>query len=146
MVRLKFYKGVCGVKIEQLGTFIKVYLMGLGAFTGYVFGEWSVLMQILTTLVIADYLTGVVAGVIEGRLASKAGFKGIAKKVTIFILVAVAHFIDKALGQGNAVQNAVIFFYISNELISIIENGGRIGLPIPESLKKAVEIFKTKDE
>ncbi len=133
------------MKIEQLGTTIKVGLTGLGAFTGYVFGEWSVFMQILTALVVADYLTGVIAGFIEGRLASKAGFKGIAKKVTIFILVAVAHFIDKALGQGSAVQVAVIFFYISNELISIIENGERIGLPIPDALKRAVEIFETKE-
>ena len=133
------------MKIEQLGTTIKVGLTGLGAFTGYVFGEWGVLMQILTAFVVADYLTGVIAGFIEGRLASKAGFKGIAKKVTIFTLVAVAHFVDKALGQSSAVQVSVIFFYIGNELISIIENSGRIGLPIPEALKKAVEIFKTKE-
>jgi toxin secretion/phage lysis holin len=134
------------VETGQFGMLARTGLAGLGAFVGYVWGEWTVLLQVLTFMVIADYVTGVFAGFIEGKLASKAGFKGIAKKMAIFIFVAVGHFIDRALGDGSMVMDAVITFYIGNELISIIENGGRIGLPIPSVLLRAVEIFKEKAE
>jgi toxin secretion/phage lysis holin len=83
---------------------------------------------------------------VEGKLSSSVGFKGIIKKVTIFIIVAVAHLVDGYLGAGAILINASIFFYASNELLSIIENSGRIGLPVPTLLKKAVEVLKDKSE
>lgn len=127
-----------------LSAIAKVGVAGLGAFFGYVFGEWTVLLQVLTAMIILDYASGVLASGVEGKLSSKVGFKGIAKKLAIFLFVAVAHFIDKAVGHGSMVQDSVVFFYIGNELISLIENGGRIGLPVPAVLQKAVDIFKAK--
>ena len=74
------------------------------------------------------------------------GFVGIAKKVAIFFLVAVAHLVDVAIGQGDVVRDATIFFYLANELVSILENCGRLGLPVPEVIKKAVVVLKNKGE
>jgi toxin secretion/phage lysis holin len=116
----------------------------LGALVGFLWGVWSPLLQILLSFTIIDYLSGMLASGIEGKLSSKVGFKGIAKKIMIFIMVAVGHMIDVAIGDGHMIQDAIIFFYLGNELLSITENGGRIGLPIPPQVKSAVEILKGK--
>lgn len=134
------------METNTLNTAVKIGLAGFGGFVGYVWGEWTVLLQVLTALVIIDYVTGLLAGIVEGKLSSKRGYKGIIKKLGIFIFVAVAHFIDMALGTKDVTRDAVIMFYIGNELISLIENGGRMGLPIPQSLRDAVEIFKGDDK
>lgn len=122
----------------------KTILTVTGLITGYLFGGWSLLLQILLAFVIIDYVTGLLASGVEGRLSSKVGFKGIAKKLMIFCLVAVGHLVDKAIGEGSMIQNAIIFFYLGNELLSIIENAGRTGLPVPEQIKNTVEILKGK--
>jgi len=119
---------------------------GIGAFVGYIFGEWSLLLQILLAFVIIDYVSGLLASGVEGKLSSKVGFKGIAKKIMIFVLVAVGHLTDRAIGDGSMVQNAIIFFYLGNELLSILENAGRTGLPIPEQIKNAVDVLKGKSK
>lgn len=118
----------------------------VGAFVGYIFGEWSVLLQILLAFVIIDYVSGLLASGVEGKLSSKVGFKGIAKKIMIFCLVAVGHLVDKALGDGSMIQNAIVFFYLGNELLSILENAGRTGLPVPEQVKSAVDVLKGKSK
>ena len=115
-----------------------------GAMVGYLFGGWSALLQVLLAFVVIDYLTGLLASSVEGKLSSKVGFKGIAKKVMIFLLVAVGHLVDKATGQGHIVADTVIFFYLGNELLSILENAGRTGLPVPDQIKNAVDILKNK--
>lgn len=120
----------------------KTILTVTGVITGYLFGGWSLLLQILLAFVIIDYVTGLLASGVEGRLSSKVGFRGIAKKIMIFVLVAVGHLIDKAIGDGSMIQNAVIFFYLGNELLSILENAGRTGLPVPDQIKNTVEILK----
>jgi toxin secretion/phage lysis holin len=117
----------------------------LGAFVGYLFGGWSVLLGILLAFSFIDYGSGMLASSIEGKLSSKVGFRGIAKKIMIFALVAVGHLVDKALGK-EMIQNAIIFFYLGNELLSIIENAGRTGIPIPKQIQSAVEILKGKGE
>lgn len=122
----------------------KVSATGTGAVIGYLFGGWSVLLQILLALVIIDYVTGLLASGVEGKLSSKVGFKGIAKKIMIFCLVAVGHLIDKAIGDGSMIQNAIIFFYLGNELLSILENAGRTGLPVPDQIKNAINVLKGK--
>jgi toxin secretion/phage lysis holin len=122
------------------------FLSVSGAIIGFLYGGWSMALTILATLVILDYVTGWLASAVEGKLSSAVGFKGIIKKITIFIIVAVAHLIDSYLGAGAILINASIFFYASNELLSIIENSGRIGLPIPTLLKKAVDVLKEKSE
>lgn len=133
-------------RLERIDLFFKALLTTLGAVSGYLFGEWSVLLQILLAFVIIDYVTGLLASGIEGKLSSKIGFRGIAKKLMIFVLVAVGHLVDKAIGDGSMIQNAIVFFYLGNELLSIIENAGRTGLPVPEQIKNAVQILKGKGE
>lgn len=124
--------------------FYKIGATGTGAVVGYLFGGWSVMLQILLALVILDYLSGLLASGVEGKLSSKIGFKGIAKKLMIFCLVAVGHLVDKAIGDGSMVQNALIFFYMGNELLSIVENAGRAGVNVPEQLKNAVQVLQGK--
>jgi toxin secretion/phage lysis holin len=118
----------------------------LGGIAGYLWGGWSTLIQVLIVFAVIDYLTGIIAAGYEGKLSSKIGFKGIAKKIMIFALVAAAHMIDKALGENHVFRDAVIFFYLGNELLSILENAGRTGLPIPQQIKNAVQILKGKGE
>lgn len=130
----------------DLGCIFKLIIASGGACASYLFGGWSQLLGILLAFVIIDYIAGVFASAIEGKLSSDIGRKGIAKKVFIFVIVAVAHLVDVALGNGNFFRDATIFFYLANETISILENGGRIGLPIPEVLQKAIEILKGKSQ
>ncbi|WP_096199105.1 phage holin family protein [Bacillus sp. FJAT-45350] len=112
----------------------------------FLFGAWSVLLQVLIVFIIIDYVTGLIAAVYSGKLSSKVGFKGIIKKVMILSIVTVAHGLDIILGGFNFLRDVVIYFYILNELLSIIENAGRIGLPLPNVIKKAVEVLKKKDD
>lgn len=115
-----------------------------GALASYLFGGWSALLGVLLAFVIFDYITGVIAAGIEGKLSSNVGLKGIAKKVAIFVIVAVANLVDRALGNAHIFRDATIFFYLANELLSIIENVGRSGVPIPEVIKKAVAVLQGK--
>ncbi|HYG58295.1 MAG TPA: phage holin family protein [Symbiobacteriaceae bacterium] len=115
-----------------------------GAVASYLYGGWSALLGVLLVFVIADYTTGVVAAGIEGKLSSSVGFRGIARKIGIFLVVAVAHLADTALGQNHMIRDASIFFYLGNELLSIIENAGRIGVPVPPLITQAVEILRGK--
>lgn len=117
-----------------------------GGLIGFLWGEWSPLLQILLALSVMDYGTGLLASGIEGKLNSKVGFKGIAKKILIFIMVAVGHLVDRTIGDGHMIRDAIIFFYLGNELLSILENVGRTGLPVPEQIKNAVQILKGKGE
>lgn len=117
-----------------------------GASASFLFGGWSALLNILLTFVVIDYLFGVFAAGKEGLLNSETGMWGIAKKVAIFGIVAVAHLIDSALGEAHLFRDAAIFFYLANEVLSVIENAGRIGVPIPGLLKQAVEVLRGKGE
>ncbi|WP_369683963.1 holin family protein [Evansella sp. LMS18] len=119
-----------------------------GAALSFLFGGWTGLLAILVAFVVLDYITGLLAAYIEGKktgttkLSSKAGFTGIARKLLIFALVAAGHLIDKILGNSHLIRETVIFFYIANEALSIIENAGRAGVPVPDLLKRAVHVFK----
>lgn len=121
-----------------------------GASVSFLFGGWSPLLNILVAFIIMDYVTGICASGIEGTtgrgsgLSSKAGLKGIPKKVAIFVIVAVAHLVDTAVGDAHLFRDATVFFYLANELLSIIENAGRIGVPIPPFIKQAVEVLRGK--
>jgi toxin secretion/phage lysis holin len=115
----------------------------VGSFVSFLIGSVDSLVIILLCFVIADYVTGLIASAIEGRLSSQVGFRGIVRKLLIFVLVAVSHLLEIAIGWNNHfIRDAVIFFYITNELISIVENAGRAGVPIPSFLRKAIELFK----
>src|SRR5690606_20413472 len=97
-----------------------------GAAASYLFGGWSALLSILLTFVVLDYVTGFLAAAKKGKLNSEVGLWGIAKKVAIFFVVAVAHLVDTALGDAHLFRDAAIFFYLANELLSITENTGRL--------------------
>jgi toxin secretion/phage lysis holin len=115
----------------------------VGSFVSFLIGSVDSLVIILLCFVIADYVTGLIASAIEGRLSSQVGFRGIVRKLLIFVLVAVSHLLEIAIGWNNHfIRDAIIFFYITNEFISIVENAGRAGVPIPSFLRKAIELFK----
>ena len=117
----------------------------VSAFASYFYGGWSHLLGCLLAFVVLDYITGIIAAAKEGKLQSTVGFVGIAKKVMIFAMIGVAHMVDKTIGEGTLLMDAAIFFYQANVLLSIIENAGRIGLPVQEVLKQAVELLKNKE-
>ena len=117
-----------------------------GAAVSFFFGGWSTLLGVLLAFVVMDYLSGMVAAAIEGVLSSSVGLKGIARKVFIFGMVAVAHLVDTAIADVHVFRDATIFFSLANELLSIVENSGRIGLPVPNIIKQAVEILKGKSK
>ncbi|AVG12976.1 phage holin family protein [Paenibacillus larvae] len=104
------------------------------------------LLQVLLVLVVVDYATGLMAAGTQGKLESNVGLKGIARKVFIFFIVAVAHQIDLILGNQHMIRDATLFFYVANELLSIIENGGRLGVPLSNVIKQAVGVLKGKSE
>jgi len=127
-----------------LDNLIKTLIAVGGAAASYLFGGWSSLLSILLTFVVLDYVSGVAAAAKEGALKSDVGLWGIAKKVMIFGIVAVAHLIDTALGDAHIFRDTAIFFYLANELLSLIENAGRLGAPVPPVLQRAVEALRDK--
>lgn len=124
--------------------FIKWLLAFLTSTATYFYGGWSGVLGVLLVFVILDYVTGMAAAAVEGRLESNVGIFGIARKVFIFAMVSVAHLVDGVLGDGHMFRDAVAFFYIANELLSIIENGGKLGAPIPPAIRQAIEVLKGK--
>jgi toxin secretion/phage lysis holin len=131
-----------GIKVPRWAVIYKSVITLGGTIISYLYGEWTGMLTMLLAMVTLDYITGVFAALIEGKLCSSAGFKGIAKKVIIFALVAVAHLMDVALGgEAHLFRDGTIFFYISNELLSIIKNAARAGVPIPKRLRKAILIL-----
>ena len=119
----------------------------MGGAVGAVLGGFDGFLYALIVFVAVDYVTGVMVGILNKELSSRVGFRGIFKKVMIFCLVAVGHIIDThVIGNGSVLRTAVIFFYLSNEGISILENAALIGLPIPKKLKEVLEQIKEVDD
>ena len=115
----------------------------IGAIVGTCFGGWSIGLEVLIILTLFDYVTGIAHAAITGSLSSKVGYLGAMRKTFIFVIVAAAHFADIVTNQ-NLFMTATIFFYIANELLSILENAANIGVPIPGILKKALAILQEK--
>ena len=119
---------------------IQLVFAVIGGWLGWFLGECDGLMYALIAFVIADYVTGVMCAVSDKRLSSKVGFKGICRKVLIFVLVGMANILDMhVIGTGCVLRTAVLFFYISNEGVSVLENAGHLGLPIPAKLLDVLE-------
>lgn len=126
--------------MKTIWNWVQAAFATTGAFLGWFLGGLDGFLYALIAFVAIDYLTGVMCAIVDRKLSSEIGAKGIFKKVLIFMLVGVGHIIDsQVLGNGGAVRTAVIFFYLSNEGISILENAAHIGLPIPEKLKNVLE-------
>ena len=113
---------------------------------GLIFGEMDRLLIALMAMIVIDYATGVIVAIVKKRLSSAVGFKGIARKVYILILVAVGHIVGcYVFGSGEACRDMIIGFYIANEGISILENGVKLGLPLPDKFVAALEQLKGKN-
>ena len=118
-----------------------------GGWLGYFLGGCDGLLLARVLFAVADYITGVMCAVADKKLSSEVGFKGICRKVIIFMLVGVAHVIDvNVIATGSVLRTAVIFFYLSNEGVSLLENAGHLGLPIPEKLKIVLEQLHDRSE
>ena len=118
-----------------------------GGWLGYFLGGCDGLLLALVLFAVADYITGVMCAVADKKLSSEVGFKGICRKVIIFMLVGIAHIIDvNVIATGSVLRTAVIFFYLSNEGVSLLENAGHLGLPIPEKLKIVLEQLHDRSE
>lgn len=119
----------------------------IGGWLGYFLGGCDGLLYALLIFIVCDYITGVMCAVSDKKLSSAVGFRGICRKVLIFILVGIANVIDiNVLGQVGVLRTAVIFFYISNEGLSLIENSAHLGLPIPNKLKEVLEQLHDRAE
>lgn len=124
---------------------IKSAIAFVGSAATYLYGGWDALIIALVVFVAADYVTGIAAAAYQGKLSSSVGLRGIAKKVFIFVVVALGHVVDVTLGNTHTlIRDAVIYFYLANELISILENGGKMGAPIPPVITQAIEVLKGK--
>ncbi|ABN52925.1 holin [Fervidicella metallireducens AeB] len=127
--------------------FIQAVFAAIGGYIGWLLGGVDGFMYALITFVVIDYVTGLMVAVLERKLSSEVGFRGIFKKVLIFVMVGIGNIVDVHLiKNGSAIRTAVIFFYISNEGISIIENSAKIGLPIPEKLKDVLKQLNKEDD
>ncbi len=119
----------------------------VGAVLGFMYGEVTGLFWALIAFMALDYITGVVVAIIEKRLSSEVGFRGLAKKFLILVFVAVGHIADTyILGGTPAAMSAVMLFYMANEGISIIENAAALGLPVPKKLKDIMAQLKKESE
>ena len=128
-------------------TWIDCISAAFGAFLGYFFGGVDGLIYALITCTVFDYITGLFAAGVKHELSSKVGFKGIAKKITLFILVGIANVVDnELLGEHRFLRDAVTCFYITNEGLSILENAITIGLPVPNILKEKLLQFKNNSD
>ena len=119
----------------------------IGGGLGWFFGEMDGFFYALIAFVVIDYLTGVMCAILDKTLSSNVGFRGIFRKVLIFVMVGIGHVIDTQLiGSGDALRTAVIFFYISNEGVSLLENAAHVGLPVPEKLKDVLAQLHDRTE
>ena len=133
--------------MKEFWNTIQVIFTGVGGWLGWFLGGCDGLLYALVLFVVVDYITGVMCAAADHRLSSEVGFKGICRKVLIFLLVGIGHVLDtQIIGTGSVLRTAVIFFYLSNEGVSLLENAGHLGLPIPEKLKVVLEQLHDRAE
>lgn len=133
--------------MKEIWNGIQLAVAAIGGWLGWVLGGLDGFLYALIAFVVIDYITGVMCAVVDKKLSSEVGFKGIFKKILIFAMVAVGHVLDsRIIGSGSALRTAVIFFYIANEGISLLENTARLGLPVPEKLKRVLAQLHGKED
>lgn len=133
--------------MKEIWIMIQLIFSGIGGWIGYFLGGCDGLLYALITFVIIDYISGVMCAIAYKTLSSKIGFNGICRKVLIFMLVGIGNIIDVfVIGSGCVVRTTVIFFYLSNEGVSILENAAYLGLPIPTIIKNVLEQLHNRTE
>ena len=133
--------------MKEFWNMIQMVFSAVGGWLGYYLGGCDGLLLALVAFSAADYLTGVMCAVSDRKLSSNVGFKGICRKVLIFLLVGIANILDvHVIGTGSVLRTAVIFFYISNEGVSLLENAAHLGLPVPEKIKAVLEQLHDRAE
>ena len=127
--------------------YFNVIVAILATFFTYLFGSWDLALQVLIVFMVLDYLTGVLHAYLIGQLSSEVGFKGLVKKCMILVVLIIGVMLDRILGTGTWVfRTLVCYFYIANEGISLLENVGNIGIPIPNKIRNALEQLNKDDE
>ena len=133
--------------MKQIWSGIQIAFTAFGGFLGWFLGGVDGFMYALIAFTVIDYITGVMCAITDKNLSSAVGFKGICRKVLIFTMVGIGNIVDVyVLGEGGVLRTAVIFFYLSNEGVSLLENAGHLGLPIPEKLKIVLEQLHDRSE
>ena len=133
--------------MKQIWNVIQLMFAMIGGWIGWFLGGCDGLLYTLLAFVVIDYITGVMCAIVDKKLSSAIGFKGICRKVLIFALVGIGHILDThVIGSGSVMRTAIIFFYISNEGVSLIENAVHIGLPVPKKLKDVLEQLHNRSE
>jgi toxin secretion/phage lysis holin len=126
--------------MKEFWNTIQLVFAAIGGWLGYFLGGCDGLLIALVVFAVVDYITGVMCAIADHKLSSAVGFKGICRKVLIFLLVGIANILDvQVIGSGSVLRTAVIFFYISNEGVSLVENAAHLGLPVPDKLKDVLE-------
>ena len=133
--------------MKEFWNMIQIIFTAVGGWLGYFLGGCDGLLIALVVFAITDYITGVMCAIADKKLSSEIGFKGICRKVIIFMLVGIAHVLDvNVIATGSVLRTAVIFFYLSNEGVSLLENAAHLGLPVPEKLKDVLEQLHDRAE
>lgn len=133
--------------MKEFWNTIQLIFAAIGGWLGYFLGGCDGLLYALIAFVVIDYLTGIMCAISDHTLSSEVGFRGICRKVLIFLLVGIANILDiHVLGNGSVLRTAVIFFYISNEGVSLLENAAHLGLPVPEKVKDVLEQLHDRSE
>ena len=133
--------------MKEVWTWIQIAFSALGGFLGWFLGGADGFLYALLAFVIIDYITGILCAVADKSLSSEVGFKGICRKVLIFALVGIGNIVDiYVMGEAGILRTAVIFFYLSNEGVSLLENSAHLGLPIPEKLKTVLSQLHNREE
>ena len=133
--------------MKEFWNTIQLIFAAIGGWLGYFLGGCDGLLYALIAFVVIDYITGVMCAISDHTLSSQVGFRGICRKVLIFMLVGIANVLDiYVLSSGSVLRTAVIFFYISTEGVSLLENAAHLGLPIPEKIKVVLEQLHDRSE
>lgn len=133
--------------MKEFWNAIQFMFAAIGGWLGYFLGGCDGLLYALIAFVTVDYFTGVMCAINDKTLSSEVGFRGICRKVLIFLLVGIANILDlNVIGTGSVLRTAVIFFYISNEGVSLLENASHLGLPVPQKIKAVLEQLHDRAE
>ena len=136
-----------GDNMRELWNMLQVVFTGIGGWLGYFLGGCDGLLYALIAFTVIDYISGVMCGILDKCLSSAVGWRGIFKKIMTFLLVGIASILDARIFQtGSVLRTAVIFFYLSNEGVSLLENAAHLGLPIPRVVKRALKQLHDKSE